>query len=51
MLGLIQTLLGLVAAMIWLVLLVATQFNVLTISAGLLAALYITGRPTRKSTA
>lgn len=51
MLGLIQTLIGLLAALIWLVLLVATQFNVLTISAGLLAALYVTGRPAGKSTA
>jgi len=43
--GFIQGLVGLLAALAWLVLLVATQFNVVAISAGLLAALYVTGKP------
>lgn len=34
---------GLVCAAVWLVLLVVTGFNLLTISAGLLGGLYVTG--------
>ena len=36
-------LLGLFCAVLWLVLLVVTSFNIVTISAGLLVGLYVTG--------
>lgn len=40
---------GLVSAMLWLVLLVATGFNILAVSAGLLAAVFVTGERSHSS--
>lgn len=42
--GLLLSIIGIVGAVSWLLLLVATNFNGVTIGAGVLAALYATGR-------
>lgn len=44
MIGLLVTLGMLIGALIWLVLLVATSFSLVTVSAGLLGVVYLTGR-------
>lgn len=41
--NLILTVAGLVCAVVWLRLLVVTNFNLVTVSAGLLVVLYVTG--------
>jgi hypothetical protein len=43
--NLILTVAGLVCAVVWLGLLVVTNFNMVTVGAGLLVVLYVTGSP------
>lgn len=48
MTGILATLLGLLGALAWLVVLAASDFNGVALSAGLLAALYVTGESTAR---